>query len=77
MSLPASPDSCGAQLCRPTTSSCRSTPWNHLAPTMAQGPGAPRVGADPVSPTQHSTSRTHVDPVDRYGLGGETRSMEA
>src|SRR5262245_60171291 len=57
-------ESCDTQLILPTTSSCRSTRWNHLASTLAQGPGAPRVGAGPVPPTQHSTNRTHVEPVD-------------
>jgi hypothetical protein len=68
---------CNAQLCRPTASSCRPTPWNHLAPTLAQGPGAPRVGAGPVPPTQHRTSKTHVEPVSRYGSSDETRIMGA
>jgi hypothetical protein len=68
---------CDAQLFRPTASSCRLTPWHYPAPTLAQGPGAPRVRAGPVPPTQHSTSRTHVEPVDRCGSGGETRIIGA
>ena len=42
-----------------------------------QGPDALRVGGSSVAPTRTSTSRTHVEPVDRGGSGGETRSMGA
>jgi hypothetical protein len=65
---------CDAQLFRPTTSSCGSTPWSDPDPTYAQGPGAPRVGVDPIPPIHHGTSRVHIAPVNRCNSSGETRT---
>jgi hypothetical protein len=66
---------CDAQLFRPTALSRRSTQWHHPASILAQGPGTPRVRAGPIPPTPHSTSRTHVEPVDQGDSRGETRIM--